>query len=147
VELLEVVEVEGRRVMDVGTGTGILAFAALALGAAEAVGFDVDAAAPFHARDNAALNGLAVRLFVGTVEALRDVARFDLALVNVVPEEIWPELGGVVRRLAAGGEAILSGVLRERGGEVLERARALGLVEVARREAGDWVAFRVGRAG
>ncbi len=145
VELLEEVDVRGKRVLDVGTGTGVLAFAALVRGAEEAVGFDVDPAAPFHARENAALDGLAVRLFVGTVAAVREVGRFDLALVNVVPEEILPELGGIVRRLGADGEAILSGILRERGGEVLERARGLGLGERARREAGEWVGFRVGR--
>jgi ribosomal protein L11 methyltransferase len=146
VELLEEVEVRGKRVLDVGTGTGILAFAALARGAVEAVAFDIDFAAPFHARDNAVLNGLRPGLFAGTVAALRERPRFDLALVNMVPEELLPELPAIVRRLAPDGEAILSGILRERGGEVLESAHALGLAERARREAGGpegWVAFRL----
>ncbi len=145
VTLLEGVDLEGKRVLDVGTGTGILAFAALLRGAREAVAFDVDPAAPFHGRDNAALNRLAPRLFAGTVGALGAAVRFDLALVNVVPEEIGKELGEVFGRLAARGEAILSGILQERAEECLEGARALGFVERERREAGEWVAFRVGR--
>ena len=76
--------------------------------------------------------------------ALRPVPAFDLALVNVVPEEILPELPHVVRLLRPGGEAILSGILADRGRQVVERVRGLGLAEVvARREQGDWVAFRV----
>ncbi|HEX5760253.1 MAG TPA: 50S ribosomal protein L11 methyltransferase [Thermoanaerobaculia bacterium] len=147
VELLEEVDLAGRRVLDVGTGTGILAFASLALGAAAATAFDLDPAAPFHARDNARLNGFHLHLFAGTVAALRESARFDLAVANLVPEELLPELAAVARRLAPRGEVILSGILEERGGEVLERGAALGLAERARRGVGEWVAFRLAREG
>ncbi|HEX4499323.1 MAG TPA: 50S ribosomal protein L11 methyltransferase [Thermoanaerobaculia bacterium] len=144
-ELLEDADLQGRRVIDVGTGTGVLAFAALAFGAGSVTGFDVDPAAPFHARDNSALNGLHPRLFAGRLAALRDRPLFDLALVNVVPEQILPEMPALVRLLRPGAEVILSGILAERGRQVLDRMRGLGFVERDRREAGDWVAFRVGR--
>jgi len=142
-ELLEEADVRGRRVLDVGTGTGILAFAALLNGAQDVVGFDVDPAAPFHARDNSGLNGLHPCLFVGSLAALRQRPRFDLALVNVVPEEILPEMPELVRLLRPGADVILSGILAERGPEVLDRVRDLGLVERHRRAAGEWVAFRL----
>jgi ribosomal protein L11 methyltransferase len=142
-ELLEGAGLGGRRVLDVGTGTGVLAFAALAFGAESVTGFDVDPAAPFHARDNSALNGLHPRLFAGRLGALRERPLFDLALVNVVPEQILPEMPALVRLLRPAGEAILSGILAERGRQVLDRMRGLGLVERDRRAAGDWVAFRV----
>ncbi|HVR95726.1 MAG TPA: 50S ribosomal protein L11 methyltransferase [Thermoanaerobaculia bacterium] len=142
-ELLEAADVRGRDVLDVGTGTGVLAFASLLFGARRAVGFDVDPAAPFHARDNSRLNGLHPSLFAGRLAAMRDRPRFDLALVNVVPEQILPEMPALVRLLRPGGEAILSGILAERGRQVLDRMRGLGMDEVERRAAGDWIAFRV----
>jgi len=142
-ELLEDMDLRGRRVLDVGTGTGVLAFAALLGGASLAVGYDVDPAAPFHARDNSRLNGIRPLLFAGRLAAVRDTPLFDLALVNVVPEQILPEMPGVTGRLREGGEAVLSGILRERGRQVLDRMRGLGFLEVDRREAGDWVAFRM----
>jgi ribosomal protein L11 methyltransferase len=144
VELLEAADLRGRRVLDVGTGTGILAFASLLLGAAEVVAFDIDPASPFNARVNRRLNRLHPRLFVGTSAAIRPGTPFDLELINVIPEEIGPEMPGLVRLLRPGGEAILSGILAERGDEVLASVRALGLVERERREDGEWIAFRVG---
>jgi ribosomal protein L11 methyltransferase len=146
-ELLEDLDVPGWRVLDVGTGTGVLAFAALLRGARLAVAFDVDPASPFHAWDNGGLNGLRPLLFTGRLAALREVPRFDLALVNVVPEEIVPELAALVRLLRPGGEVILSGILANRSDEVLERMRGLGFEVRERREEGEWVALRVGRSG
>jgi ribosomal protein L11 methyltransferase len=151
VELLEETAVAGRRVLDVGTGTGVLAFAALALGAASAVAFDVDAGAMIHARANAALNGCRPALFAGVTESLAHIARFDLALVNIIPEVIVPEMPGIARLIggeaggASGGEMILSGILAERGDWLLDHAAAAGFRERARRQAGEWIAFRVGR--
>lgn len=144
-ELLEEADLRGRRVLDVGTGTGVLAFAALLFGARSVAGLDVDTASPFHARDNSALNGLHPHLFAGRLAAIREQPIFDLALVNVVPEQILPEMPDLVRILRPGGEVILSGILAERGRLVLDRLRGLGFVERDRRTAGDWVAFRVGK--
>ena len=145
VELIEEAALAGRRVLDVGTGTGVLAFAALALGAASAVAFDVDVGALAQARANAALNGFAPALFTGVTESLRPAARFELALVNIIPEVIVPEIPPIARLLTGGAEMILSGILADRGDEVLAAAAAAGFAERARRRDGDWVAFRVGR--
>ncbi len=131
-------------VLDVGTGTGVLAFAALVFGARSVVGFDVDPASPFHARDNSGLNDLHPRLFAGRLAALRERPAFDLALVNVVPEQILPEMPDLALLLRPGAELILSGILVERGRQVLDRMKGLGFTERDRRAAGDWVAFRVG---
>jgi ribosomal protein L11 methyltransferase len=144
-ELLEDADVWDRRVLDVGTGTGVLAFAALLFGARSAVGLDIDPAAPFHARDNSGLNGLHPRWFAGRLSAVRARSFFDFALVNVVPEQILPEMPDLVRLLRPGAGMILSGILAEKGSEVLDRLRNLGFVEQDRRAAGEWVAFRVVR--
>ena len=145
-ELLEAADVRGLRVLDVGTGTGVLAFACLLFGARFVAGFDADPAAPFHARINSALNVLHPHWFAGRLAAIRERPFFDLALVNVVPEQILPEMPDLVRLLRPGAEAILSGILAERGRQVLDRMRGLGFTERDRRTAGDWVAFRVAMA-
>ncbi|HUF79282.1 MAG TPA: 50S ribosomal protein L11 methyltransferase, partial [Thermoanaerobaculia bacterium] len=148
-ELLEGVDLRGKRVLDVGTGTGILAFAARAFGARSAIGLDVDRAAPLHARANARLNGLSAAFFAGSLDALGGVSasRFDLALVNVIPEEVADELPRIASLLCPGGEAILSGILAIAGPRVLADWQALGLEPVAERTAAEWVAFRVRKAG
>jgi ribosomal protein L11 methyltransferase len=142
-ELIEGLDLAGRDVLDAGTGTGILSFVALLRGARRAVGYDVDPAAPFHARDNSRLNRLAPLLFAGFSDALRAAPLFDLALINIVPEQILPEMPALVRLLRPAGELILSGILAERGPQVLDCLQGLGYREAERREAGEWVAFRV----
>jgi len=140
-------EVAGRRTLEVGAGTAVLSFAALLFGAARAVAFDLDPGAPIHARDNSLLNGLFPHHFAGRLAALAPGARFDLLLVNVLPEEILAELPDLVARIAPGGELVFSGILAERGDEILARVAKLGLVERGRRTAAEWIAFRLGRAG
>lgn len=144
-ELLEEIDLSGRRVLDVGTGTGLLAFAALLSGARSAVAFDADPAAPCHARQNARLNRLSLPLFAGTVAALSPEARFDLELVNVIPEEIAADLPLLASLLLPGGEAIFSGILATSGPRALERLAAAGFSRVAERADGEWVAYRVRR--
>ncbi len=140
----------GRSALEVGAGTAVLSFAALTFGARSAVAFDLDPGAPIHARDNSRLNGLFPRHFAGRLAALvappHPKSRFDLVLLNVLPEEILAELPDLIERLAPGGELIFSGILAERGDEILGRVAALGLVERGRRIANEWIAFRLVRA-
>ena len=152
-ELLEGCDLAGARVLDVGTGTGVLAFAALLFGARSVVAFDLDPAAPCHAWANAHLNreplvGDRPALFAGAATALSERAGpFDLALVNVIPEEIADDLPRVLGLLAPGGEAIFSGILAEHGPRVLSGLERHGLEPVAERRAGEWVAFRTRKRG
>lgn len=167
-ELLEEAELAGRAVLDVGTGTGILAFAALAWGAARVVAFDADPVAILQARANSRLNDLHPLLFAGRAAALAPrggaapgrpprpadatvpegaASRFDPVIVNVVPEEILPDLADLLPLLAAGGALILSGLLAERAAEVAARLAACGLRQTGRRSRGDWTALRLSREG
>jgi ribosomal protein L11 methyltransferase len=147
--LLERLDLAGRAVLDVGTGTGILAFAALLWGAARAVGFDIDPVAAFQARVNARLNALRLPLFAGRPAALAAQLpaglRFDLAVVNVIPEQILPDLAALLAALAPAADLILSGLLAERAAEVLAHFAAVDFAEADRCQAGDWVALRLTR--
>jgi ribosomal protein L11 methyltransferase len=150
-ELLEAAELSGRAVLDVGTGTGILAFAALLWGAARVVGFDADPVAAFQARANSRLNRLAPRLFAGRLAALAPLlpaaARFDLAVINVVPEQILPEIADLLPALAPGAGVIVSGLLAAQAGEVSARLAALGLTAARCRQDGEWAALALERTG
>lgn len=137
----------GCRVLDAGCGSGVLALAALRLGAAAAVGFDLDPLAPAAARDNARANDLAsgLRLFAGPLEALAPGA-FDLVLANMLSSELLPLARGLSERTAPRGAAVFSGLLASEQDRVAEELAAVGLRCVARRSWRDangdvWVAL------
>ena len=138
---LEELDLTGRSVLDVGTGTGLLAFIAEILGADHVVGFDVDAQAVCLARTNAGLNGASPQLFAGGVGALKAAPRFDLALVNILPENIFHEIPKLLSVLRPGACVISSGNLVSRRDELLARWQGWGCsVEGEKREA-DWAAW------
>lgn len=134
------------RVLDVGTGSGVLAFAALVLGAESAVGFDLDPVAIEAAEVSARENGLAqrVRLLAAPIEALDDDQVFPLVVANLLKREILPIAGAVADRVEAGGHLLLSGLLAEDAPEVCARFAQEGLAEAAPARAiddatGTWV--------
>lgn len=145
----------GSRVVDLGSGSGILSIAALRLGAASAVGVDIDPKAENMARENAAYNGFGddrFRAFTGDVagdsSALKALGGgFDLALVNIVADVIIalsPVLPRVVR---PGGLVICSGILDTRLEEVRGKLEEQGLTILEQRAQEDWrclVALREG---
>jgi ribosomal protein L11 methyltransferase len=145
VELMERLSLEGSRVLDVGAGTGILAFVALVLGAAEVIGVDVDPAAALVAFENCRLNRLAPRLVAGTVDCLRSNQEFDLALVNVLPERIRDFLGSIANLLPLNGEMVVSGLLVEQREAYLRELGDLGMVEKRCCQSGEWIACWMGK--
>ncbi len=114
----------GGRMLDVGCGSGVLALAALRLGAERAVALDLDPLAPREAAENARRNGLGDRLEVllGPVAALAGRG-FELVAANLLRRELEPELAAITGRVASGGALVLAGLLAtERAG--VERALA-----------------------
>ena len=129
----------GDRVLDLGTGSGILAVAAARLGAGEVLALDVEAAAVAVARETVSLNGLA-----GAVEVVRGgigsaVPPYDAVAANVFPNvliELAADLAAAVR---GGGVLVASGFVAARAEETAAALRGAGLGLEGRRSQGDWV--------
>lgn len=140
IELLETLDMRGRRGLDIGAGSGILALAMHRLGAAKAIAFDNDTDAYGALRDNRIRNEVpasAMPLFIGSIEALRG-GQFDVVTMNIIPEVILPLLKDVVPRLANDARLILSGILVVKRGEVVAAAGTHGLALVDERQRGEW---------
>ena len=132
----------GERMLDIGTGSGILAIAALKLGAVSAEGVDIDPVAVRTAVENAALNQVEDR-FSGLVGDLSDQASgtYQIITANIVANAIISLSPAVPGLLAEGGHFIASGIIDTRADEVEEALRAAGLAVAARKEKRGWVCF------
>ena len=133
----------GERVLDAGCGSGVLGVAALALGAAEAVGVDRDPNAISASRANAARNGLGDRLTV-TGRPLGDVVAagrpFDLVAANLLMPDLLAVVPALGAALAPGSYMVVSGILADQQPPVMEAAARLGLVPVGEETADGWLA-------
>ena len=130
----------GERVLDIGTGSGILAIAALKLGADSAEGVDIDPVAVRTAGENAALNGVADKLTV-LVGDLSDKAsgQYNIITANIVAAAILSLAPHVPVLMAPGARFIASGIIDERKDEVLAGLKAAGLEPVEVKEKRGWV--------
>jgi ribosomal protein L11 methyltransferase len=130
-------------VLDAGCGSGVLGIAALALGAAEAVGVDHDPVAVAASRANAARNGFGDR-FTVTGRRLDDVvvtdAPFDLVTANLLLPELLALASALRTALAADGSLVVSGILIDQRPQAIASASQLGLVPVGEETADGWLA-------
>ena len=130
------------RMLDVGTGTGILALAGAIWGAAEVVALDVKPEAVAAARANAARNGLAARVRVVSELPPIEEDAFDLIVANITADVLQRLAGDFVSRLAAGGALVLSGMLADlQSDEVGAVYETLGCRRSASRLEGEWEAL------
>jgi len=129
----------GVELLDIGTGSGILAIAALLLGAGSATVIDNDPLAVDAARENAARNGVGAKLHAsgGALESLTE--QYPLVLANIEARVLTPHARAVAARVAPGGLLMLSGLLANDVAEV--RAAYSQFSELARPERGDWRAL------
>lgn len=111
--LLEGLDLIGKTLLDVGTGTGILTLYAAMRGAAFSAGFDMDPVTGPCLRENLDLNplpkGSQATFWVGDLESLRPETRFDVVICNMIRTEAWPYLHAFLLRLPPKGCLILSG--------------------------------------
>ncbi|MDX1420175.1 MAG: 50S ribosomal protein L11 methyltransferase [Rubricoccaceae bacterium] len=129
----------GERVLDAGTGTGILAIATLRLGAASALGFDIDPWSAENATENAERNGVADRFEVreGGLEVVPE-AGFDLVLANIHLEELRALLPPLTAKMTGEGRLVLAGLLEMQREPMVEAALAAGLALDGEATEGEW---------
>uniref|UniRef100_A0A831UDJ4 Ribosomal protein L11 methyltransferase n=1 Tax=Geobacter metallireducens TaxID=28232 RepID=A0A831UDJ4_GEOME len=123
-------------VLDVGTGSGILAMAAARLGARRVVGTDIDPDAVEVARENCAMNGVTADLVTTPLAAIP--GRFDVVLANILAEDLVRMAADLTAKVAPGGALILSGILVEREPYVIAGFAATGLVLAETTREGEW---------
>lgn len=143
---LEEVVTPGAQVLDVGTGSGILAITALLLGASHAVGVDIDEVAVKTAGENARLNGVEDRLELVAGDLTRKVTgQYDVICANIVADVILRLSRDVLRFLKPNGVLLCSGIIEERCGEIEAAFAEIGM-QVCRREIENgWAALRLSR--
>lgn len=130
-------ELQGREVLDFGCGSGILALAALKLGAASAVGVDNDPQALIATRDNAQRNEVDARLSVYLPQD-EPAAQYPVVVANILASALDALADTLASRVAPGGRIALSGILHGQEGELLQRYAAWFDDLVATRD-NDWM--------
>jgi ribosomal protein L11 methyltransferase len=132
------------RVLDLGTGSGILALAAIALGVqAKVYAADTEEQAVQAATANAALNDASDRIEVahGSLDTMSAHAPFDLILANINGATITALASDLATALKSGGVLVAAGIIDEREAQCLAALRAAGLVIEGRLAEGDWRGF------
>ena len=139
----------GERVLDMGTGSGILSIAAVKLGAASAAAYDIDPVAVKVARENAR-DGGCDNITVGVSDLLRGVdlsgGKYDICLANIVADIILRMLPDIHGYVKSEGKIILSGIIAPRADEIREALGKYGYRIIKEENENDWLAMLVTRA-
>jgi ribosomal protein L11 methyltransferase len=144
-ELMETLDLQGLRVMDIGTGTGLLALYALLRGAKWAGGFDLDPVCGPCLQENRLVNLGESRskagFWIGGTESLRPGNRFPVVIANMIRSEILPLLPDVLQQLEKGGMWIVSGQRLEDKAHWIAPLKEAGLSIQTERVCEGWWAF------
>ncbi len=136
----------GEQILDVGTGSAILAMAAVKLGAASVVGVEIDEVAADCAKEYVGLNQLTDRIDImtGTLADLpqENQRAIDLVLANLDRQTVLSLAEGLASVACGGARALISGILVEQESEIVERFSTLGLVCADRRDDEGWVVMQ-----
>ena len=132
---------QGARVLDCGTGTGILSIVALKFGATQAVGYDIDEWSANNARHNAVINRVDDRFtsLLGDSSVLNTVdGTFDLVLANINRNILLADMPRFISKMHNGSTLILSGFYTTDVQILVDKAKTLGLSLVFRDNDQDW---------
>lgn len=143
-EAVGALDLPGRSVLDVGTGSGILAIAAAKRGATTVVAVDTDALAVRAATENAQRNSVRVDVRYGSAADV--LGRFDVVLANLVADVLVAIAPDLRARTAPGGTVLVAGIVREKEARVAEALAAVGLRVTGRDQRDDWVRLELAAA-
>jgi ribosomal protein L11 methyltransferase len=131
-------------ILDVGTGSGILAIAARKLGARQVLAIDIDPLAIACARKNAVANNIdgEIDFRVGPLEGLRRI--FDIVVANLLPQELLSAAPSLPKRMSPRGVLIVSGLLRGQKKEMALAFTELGLQVLRFKESKGWACLVLG---
>ncbi len=143
-ELLEEVVTPETRILDVGTGSGILSVGGVLLGAPSALGVDIDPVAVKVANENAEINEVSDKTeFVCGDLTDKVHGKFEIVTANIVADVIIRLLSTVKNYLLKGGVLIVSGIIDTRADEVENACHEAGFTTEKRLEHGGWVAIKL----
>ncbi|MFO0661841.1 MAG: 50S ribosomal protein L11 methyltransferase [Polyangiaceae bacterium] len=135
--------IKSKHLLDLGTGSGILAFVAIALGAAKVDAYDIDEDVIGVVEENAARNAMADKI-VAKAGVIDDVkGTYPIVLANIEARILIPIAEPIIERVAPGGRLILSGILDGQENDVLAAYGAMKKVAIDRE--GEWVAITLDR--
>ena len=139
-------DVAGKRLLDMGCGTAILAILAAKKGAKEVVGIDIDEWAYENAKENIVMNGTPdIELRLGGAEALK-TETFDVILANINRNILLQDIRHYVERMRSGSQLFLSGFYASDIPVIEEETRRYGLRYLSHEDQNDWVAVRFEKA-
>ena len=144
VEMILNSEIEEKRVLDMGSGTGVLAIVAAKLGAESVLAVEIDDMAEESVRENIALNDVASKVtsVCGDATAIAG-EKFDIILANINRNILMADMEAYVASLESNGELILSGFFDEDIPILLKKAKSLGLKSIEQLSHDEWRAIRV----
>lgn len=144
--LLQALGVDGKSVIDIGTGSGILALASVKLGAGEVEAYDIDDNAVKATQENAELNGIQDKIKVANANLLdKTSGKFDIVLANITADVLITLSQSLGDYLKDGGVVIISGIILKRENDVKNAFEKAGFKVLERMNMGEWVAFKLGK--
>ncbi|MGN0771074.1 MAG: 50S ribosomal protein L11 methyltransferase [Christensenellales bacterium] len=144
IRLMQSIGLEGKSVVDVGTGSGILGIVAVKLGAVKVDAYDIDPEAVRVARENAILNGVADKMNIESANLLdKTTSRYDVVIANITADVLIGLSGELGKYVRSGKDIIVSGIIKDRKDDVESAFEKKGYVIVERIEQGEWVALRM----
>ncbi len=142
IQLLETYARPGMKILDSGTGTGILAIAAVKLGASRVIGFDTDELCYENAEENCKINSVSdqVEIRIGDINIIPE-NNFDLILANIQKNILLDLSGDFSKKLCSKGVILLSGLLKEDEKDIIKDYISKGFRHLETRQIDEWIAI------